>query len=365
MAGYALPIKRLIAELGKLPGIGEKTATRLAMHILRAPEGDARGLADSITEVRNTIRFCRVCYNFAEAELCNICRDAARDSSLICVVEDPDALMAIEESGSYSGTYHVLHGVLSPLDGIGPEQLHLRELVDAQAGNADMLDRLAVVLNIRAARRIECVDNSNIGGTEMVSGLVVYEDARPKKSDYRRYRIRTATGPDDYAAMSEVLGRRFGKDDAAYPDLLMVDGGKGQIGMAVAVARELGIEGRFQIIGIAKKDEARGETRDKIYQPGRSNPVNFRGQEDLLLFLQRIRDEAHRFAVSYHRKRRGKAALQSVLDHIPGIGIRRKKTLLQQFGSIKKIRAASVDELNALPGMNRKSAEAVHQALAS
>lgn len=130
MAGYALPIKRLIAELGKLPGIGEKTATRLAMHILRAPEGDARGLADSITEVRNTIRFCRVCYNFAEAELCNICRDAARDSSLICVVEDPDALMAIEESGSYSGTYHVLHGVLSPLDGIGPEQLHLRELVD-------------------------------------------------------------------------------------------------------------------------------------------------------------------------------------------------------------------------------------------
>ncbi len=242
---------------------------------------------------------------------------------------------------------------------------HLRELVDAQAGNADMLDRLAVVLNIRAARRIECVDNSNIGGTEMVSGLVVYEDARPKKSDYRRYRIRTATGPDDYAAMSEVLGRRFGKDDAAYPDLLMVDGGKGQIGMAVAVARELGIEGRFQIIGIAKKDEARGETRDKIYQPGRSNPVNFRGQEDLLLFLQRIRDEAHRFAVSYHRKRRGKAALQSVLDHIPGIGIRRKRTLLQHFGSIKKIRAASVDELNALPGMNRKSAEAVHQALAS
>ncbi|ABC75959.1 recombination mediator RecR [Syntrophus aciditrophicus] len=130
MAGYPLPIKHLISELGKLPGIGEKTATRLAMHILRAPEGDARALADSILEVRDKIRFCRVCYNFSEAELCTVCRDSARDSSQICVVEDPDALMAIEDSGSYSGTYHVLHGVLSPLDGIGPEQLKLRELVE-------------------------------------------------------------------------------------------------------------------------------------------------------------------------------------------------------------------------------------------
>lgn len=136
MAGYALPIKRLISELGKLPGIGEKTATRLAMHILRAPEGDARGLAESILDVRDKIRFCRVCHNFAETELCNICRDPARDSSLICVVEDPDALMAIEESGSYSGTYHVLHGSLAPLDGIGPEQLNLRELVDRVRENA-------------------------------------------------------------------------------------------------------------------------------------------------------------------------------------------------------------------------------------
>ncbi len=130
MAGYAFPIKRLISELGKLPGVGEKTATRLAMHLLRAPEGDARGLAESILEVRDKIRFCQVCYNFAEAELCNVCRDAARDAGVICVVEDPDALMAIEDSGGYSGTYHVLHGVLSPLDGIGPDQLKLRELVD-------------------------------------------------------------------------------------------------------------------------------------------------------------------------------------------------------------------------------------------
>lgn len=150
MAGYALPIKRLISELGKLPGIGEKTATRLAMHILRAPEGDARGLAESILDVRDKIRFCRVCHNFAEAELCNICRDPARDSSLICVVEDPDALMAIEESGSYSGTYHVLHGSLSPLDGIGPEQLNLRELVDR--------------VREKAVREVILATNPNVSG---------------------------------------------------------------------------------------------------------------------------------------------------------------------------------------------------------
>jgi recombination protein RecR len=150
MAGYALPIKRLISELGKLPGIGEKTATRLAMHLLRAPEGDARGLAESILDVRDKIRFCRVCHNFAEAELCNICRDPARDSSLICVVEDPDALMAIEESGSYSGTYHVLHGSLAPLDGIGPEQLNLRELVDR--------------VREKAVREVILATNPNVSG---------------------------------------------------------------------------------------------------------------------------------------------------------------------------------------------------------
>ena len=150
MAGYPLPIKCLISELGKLPGIGEKTATRLAMHVLRAPEGDARGLAESIMDVRDKIRFCRVCHNFAETELCNVCRDPARDTGLICVVEDPDALMAIEESGSYSGTYHVLHGVLSPLDGVGPEQLKLYELVDR--------------VREKAVREVILATNPNVSG---------------------------------------------------------------------------------------------------------------------------------------------------------------------------------------------------------
>jgi recombination protein RecR len=135
MTGYALPIKRLIGELGKLPGIGEKTATRLATFILRASEEDARRLAQSILEVKQKIRFCSVCFNLAEGGLCEICMDPSRDKNLICVVEEPDSLIAIEESGSFRGTYHVLHGVLSPLDGIGPNHLRLQELLKRIAEN--------------------------------------------------------------------------------------------------------------------------------------------------------------------------------------------------------------------------------------
>lgn len=135
MAGYALPIKRLIGELGKLPGIGEKTATRLATFILRASEEDARRLAQSILEVKQKIRFCSVCFNLAEGGLCEICMDSSRDKNVICVVEEPDSLIAIEESGSFKGTYHVLHGALSPLDGIGPDHLRLQELLKRIAEN--------------------------------------------------------------------------------------------------------------------------------------------------------------------------------------------------------------------------------------
>ena len=135
MTGYALPIKRLIGELGKLPGIGEKTATRLATFILRASEEDARMLAQSILEVKQKIRFCSVCFNLAEDSLCEICMDPSRDKNLICVVEEPESLIAIEESGGFRGTYHVLHGALSPLDGIGPDHLRLQELLKRIAEN--------------------------------------------------------------------------------------------------------------------------------------------------------------------------------------------------------------------------------------
>ena len=130
MRGYAPPIRRLIGELSRFPGIGEKTAARLATFILRASDDDARRLAESIIEVKEKIRFCSVCFNLSEGDLCEICKDASRDRKVICVVEEPNSLMAIEESGSFSGTYHVLHGILSPLDGIGPDQLKLKELLE-------------------------------------------------------------------------------------------------------------------------------------------------------------------------------------------------------------------------------------------
>jgi excinuclease ABC subunit C len=166
--------------------------------------------------------------------------------------------------------------------------------------------------------------------------------------------------------MSEVLNRRLKKlhpqpDSEPFPDLLMVDGGKGQLNIALAVIKELALEDQFQVIAIAKKDEMRGETRDKIFLPFRANPVVFGKDADLLLFLQRIRDEAHRFAITFHRQRRMKTALQSELDAIPGIGRKRKGILLKHFKSMQKIREASIEELYALPGISRATADAVHR----
>jgi len=136
MSGYAPPIRRLIEELARFPGIGEKTATRLATFIIRGSHEDAQRLAESIVDVKRKIRLCSVCFHLCEGEVCSICADPSRDRGTVCVVEDPDALVAIEESQGYRGTYHVLHGVLAPLDGIGPDQLRLQELLDRVSGSA-------------------------------------------------------------------------------------------------------------------------------------------------------------------------------------------------------------------------------------
>ncbi len=135
MSGYALPIKRLIKELSRLPGIGGKTAARLAAYVIRASEEDARSLAESILDVKRKIRLCSVCFNLAEGEICDVCADAARNRELLCIVEEPDSLIALEESGGYRGVYHVLHGALSPLDGIGPEHLRIGELLNRIAAH--------------------------------------------------------------------------------------------------------------------------------------------------------------------------------------------------------------------------------------
>ena len=242
----------------------------------------------------------------------------------------------------------------------------LRELIATRTVEMELLLRLQKKLKLsRLPERIECFDNSNISGTEPVAGMVVFEKGKAKKSAYRKFKIKAVPTHDDYAYMSEVLKRRLGKSGSQrkpqpFPDLLMVDGGRGQLNIALAVIKELSLEGQFEIIAIAKKDEKKGETRDKIFKPLRTNPVGFGKDADLLLFLQRIRDEAHRFAITFHRKRRAKTTLQSELDSIPGIGKKRKAILFKHFKSIKKIRQADIDQLKALPGITRTAAEAVY-----
>jgi excinuclease ABC subunit C len=244
----------------------------------------------------------------------------------------------------------------------------LEALLARRSGSAELLPRLQRRLNLsRYPQRIECVDNSTLMGSDPVAGVVVFVDGRPEPSAWRRYRITGVALPDDYASMSEILRRRLGKGAASgpLPDLLMVDGGKGQLGAALAVMKDLRIEGRMDVIGIAKKDPGRGEVQDKIFVPGRSNPVHFGREGDLLLFLQRVRDEAHRHAVAFHRRRRRASTLASALDTITGIGRARKAQLIDRFGSFEAVRAATLDELSALPGFNRKIAEAIREKLSS
>ncbi|MFO8083498.1 MAG: excinuclease ABC subunit UvrC [Desulfobacterales bacterium] len=241
----------------------------------------------------------------------------------------------------------------------------MEELLVSLSSNINILAHLQKCLHMnRPPVRIECFDNSNISGSEPVSAMVVFENAKPKKSAYRKFHIKTVTQPDDYAYMNEVLKRRYGgkgeKSDV-FPDLLMVDGGKGQLNIAMSVLKDLELTGRFYVIGISKKDTSRGETQDKIYIPGRVNPVNISGEH--LLFLQRIRDEAHRFAIAFHRKQRQKTTLHSILDDIPGIGKKRKQALLKHFGSMAKIRKAKLDELIEVAGLNKTAAEEVYKAM--
>jgi excinuclease ABC subunit C len=242
----------------------------------------------------------------------------------------------------------------------------LNKSADELSARTDLLNRLQQKLWLgKFPHRIECFDNSGMMGRNLVAGMVVYVDGKPDKKHYRRYTIKSVDLQDDYACMKEVLERRFKKDNqnAELPELLIVDGGKGQLNIAVNVLEKLNLKNAFDVIGIAKKDIQKNEPQDKIYKPGRVNPINFGKDVEILYFLQRIRDEAHRYAISFHRQKRSKTALQSSLDSIPGIGAKRKAALLKKFSSFKKLKDASVDEIADVPGMNRKVAEIVKNAL--
>ncbi|MGH9062850.1 MAG: excinuclease ABC subunit UvrC, partial [Acidimicrobiales bacterium] len=237
----------------------------------------------------------------------------------------------------------------------------LRRSADHNA-RARALNALQEALDLpEAPLRIECYDMSHIQGTDYVGSMVVMEDGLPKPSDYRRFRVTSVAGNDDFGAMEEVLTRRLSAlvserqeplDDQvarrrhhrfAYPpQLLLLDGGKGQLGVGVRVLEELGLEEEIPVAALAKQFE-------EVYLPGRSEPLRIPRQSEALYLLQRIRDEAHRFAIAYHRQLRGKRMTTSVLDGVAGLGPVRQKRLLRELGSVKAARAASLEELSALP----------------
>jgi excinuclease ABC subunit C len=243
----------------------------------------------------------------------------------------------------------------------------LREKIADEGRRRRLLEILAQRLGMRKPpQRIECFDNSSLFGQAAVAAMVVFENAEASPANYRKFNARLSGKPDDYAAMEEILTRRFANHpDWQHPDLLLLDGGKGQLNIAVKVLEHLGLEAAFSVAAIAKMEARRGESQDKLYIPQRTNPVAFADHDEALLLLQRIRDEAHRFAISFHRKQRTRKAFISDLDRIPGIGKKRKIALLRHFGSVSAIRAATLEELSALPEMNLPAAKAVLQALSS
>lgn len=219
-----------------------------------------------------------------------------------------------------------------------------------------------------APLRIECYDMSHIQGTDYVGSMVVMEDALPRKSEYRRFKVKDVPGNDDFAAMREVLTRRLtayvaernagpGEQRGRFqypPQLLLVDGGKGQLGVAVEVLQELGLEDEIPVASLAKQFE-------EVYVPGKSDPVRIPRQSEALYLLQRIRDEAHRFAVTYHRELRGKRMTVSVLDGVPGLGPTRQKRLRKELGGIAAVKSASLEQLRALSWLPNPVAEAVYE----
>nr|HEX4315068.1 excinuclease ABC subunit UvrC [Kofleriaceae bacterium] len=236
---------------------------------------------------------------------------------------------------------------------------------DAVALLAKVGERLGLP---RPPHRIECYDIAHIQGTDTVASMVTFVDGVPARGLYRKFKIRTS-GNDDFASMYEVLTRRFKRSTStdpawARPDLVVIDGGKGQLAMAVAALTDLGVqlggESGIEVIGLAKERELEaGSAPDRIYRRTVKDAILLRPNSPELYVLARIRDEAHRFANTFHRARRSKQSLRSELDDIPGIGTTRRQRLLKHFGSVRAVRTATVDDLAKAPGMTRSAAEAV------
>mgnify|MGYP003257999635 FL=1 len=236
--------------------------------------------------------------------------------------------------------------------GVLLEQRRLQWRHDADKSSG-AVEALARILDLPCLpERMECFDISHTQGIETVASMVVFEHGRPAKSEYRRFKLKTVQGkPDDFASMAEIMERRYGEKDWPEPDLIIIDGGKGQLHAALPVIRRAGADA--PVISLAKRIE-------EVFVEGRSDSIILSHHTPELQLLQSIRDEAHRFAITYHRKLRGKRSLVSVLDHIEGVGPKRRKAIWQAFKTLANIKAATIDELAAVDGMNRVAAENVY-----
>ena len=249
------------------------------------------------------------------------------------------------------------------------KSLEIRWKADKDRQHQALGEIQAVLGMVEIPNRIECYDISNTQGTSSVGSMVVFEQGVPAKKNYRRFNIKTVNQPDDFASMREVLKRRLSryiteqqekdtpgyKPDLAFsilPDLLIVDGGKGQLRQAIEILEEFGLQGEFTIAGLAKQEE-------ELFLPGKSDSVRLDDHSQGFYLVQRIRDEAHRFAITAHRNQRGKIGLASRLDVIPGVGPARRKELINRFGSIDGILAASVEEISQIKGVSMEMAQAI------
>ena len=244
-----------------------------------------------------------------------------------------------------------------------------RERGSRREARHQVLRDIANRLQLRSLpQRIECFDVSNVQGRFSVASMAVLSDGEPDKGAYRHFRIRTVTGSDDYASLYEVLKRRLtrGLEEELLPDLILIDGGKGQLSVLSTALDELALSDRIDAVGMAKSrvcSNVRGKlverSEERFFLPGRKNPVILRQGSPALFMLERLRDEAHRFAITHHRKLRRKSTLHSALEDIPGVGAQRRKALLRHFGSLKKIKQATQQQLEEMPGLPKNLAELI------
>ncbi|MEI6826145.1 MAG: excinuclease ABC subunit UvrC [Desulfuromonadales bacterium] len=249
-----------------------------------------------------------------------------------------------------------------------------RERGDEQATAAAVLAEISRLLHLsRLPRRIECYDISTIQGRFSVGSCAVFTGGMADRSSYRHYRIKTVEGQDDFAMLREIMQRRFRAetyDKESGPDLVIVDGGVGQLHAVQEILAELGLSGSFDLVSLAKSrvsHDTSAETAEKsaerVFLPGRKNPVVLRQNSKPLLLLAAVRNEAHRFAIGYHRKLRSREGIASGIDSVPGIGPKRRTTLLRHFASLQRLREASVEDIMTVPGFNRTTAETVYRGL--